>query len=76
MIYGYLRVSTDEQDVNSQRQGVDGFAAKRGLHIDHYITDEGISGAKDPAKRKLGRIGACGMLNLLLFLTICILGAQ
>lgn len=56
MIYGYLRVSTDEQDVNSQRQGVDGFAAKRGLHIDHYITDEGISGAKDPAKRRLGAL--------------------
>ena len=54
MIYGYLRVSTDEQDVDSQRQGVDGFASKRDMHIDQYITDEGVSGAKDPSKRNLG----------------------
>lgn len=25
-VYGYLRVSTDEQDYNSQKQGVDEFA--------------------------------------------------
>lgn len=30
MIYGYLRVSSDEQDVNSQKQGVDGFASEKG----------------------------------------------
>lgn len=28
MIYGYLRVSSDEQDVNSQKQGVEEFAEK------------------------------------------------
>lgn len=54
MIYGYLRVSTDEQDVNSQKQGVDSFAESKGWRIEKYITDEGISGAKDPDKRKLG----------------------
>lgn len=54
MIYGYLRVSTDEQDVNSQRQGVDAFAAKRGWTIETYITDEGVSGGKNPDKRNLG----------------------
>lgn len=54
MIYGYLRVSTDEQDVKSQQQGVDSFAAKHGWTIDEYITDEGVSGGKDPDKRKLG----------------------
>ena len=54
MIYGYLRVSSDEQDVNSQKQGVDKFAADRGWQIDKYITDEGVSGGKDPDKRNLG----------------------
>lgn len=54
MIYGYLRVSTDKQDIDSQRQGVDGFAEAKGWTIDEYITDEGVSGGKDPDKRNLG----------------------
>lgn len=54
MIYGYLRVSSDEQDVNSQRQGVEQFAKDRNWNIDQYITDEGVSGGKDPDKRNLG----------------------
>ena len=54
MIYGYLRVSSDEQDVNSQKQGVKTFAKEKGWTIDKYITDEGVSGGKDPDKRNLG----------------------
>ena len=54
MIYGYLRVSSDEQDVNAQNQGVDKFATDKGWKIDKYITDEGVSGGKDPDKRNLG----------------------
>lgn len=54
MIYGYLRVSSDEQDVNSQKQGVERFAKDKGWNIDKYITDEGVSGSKDPDKRNLG----------------------
>lgn len=54
MIYGYLRVSSDEQDVNSQRQGVEQFAKDKGFKIEQYITDEGVSGGKDPDKRNLG----------------------
>lgn len=54
MIYGYLRVSSDEQDVNSQKQGVEQFANDKGWTIDKYITDEGVSGGKDPDKRNLG----------------------
>lgn len=54
MIYGYLRVSSDDQDVNSQKQGVDKFAEDRGWAIDKYISDEGVSGGKDPDKRNLG----------------------
>lgn len=54
MIYGYLRVSSDEQDVNSQKQGVEQFAKDKGWTIDKFITDEGVSGGKDPDKRNLG----------------------
>lgn len=54
MIYGYLRVSSDKQDINSQRLGVDAFAKKQNWTIDSYITDEGVSGGKDPSKRNLG----------------------
>lgn len=54
MIYGYLRVSSDEQDVNSQKQGVEQFAKEKGWAIEQYITDEGVSGGKDPDKRNLG----------------------
>lgn len=54
MIYGYLRVSSDEQDVNSQKQGVVKFAEKHNMPIDKFITDEGVSGGKDPDKRNLG----------------------
>lgn len=54
MKYGYLRVSSDEQDVNSQKQGVVAFAHDKGWEIDEYITDEGVSGGKDPSKRNLG----------------------
>lgn len=54
MIYGYLRVSSDEQDVNSQKQGVVQFAQEKGWTIDKFISDEGVSGGKDPSKRKLG----------------------
>jgi hypothetical protein len=56
MIYGYLRVSSDEQDVNSQKQGVDAFAKDHNWTIDEYITDEGVSGGKDPSKRNLGKL--------------------
>lgn len=54
MIYGYLRVSSDEQDVNSQKQGVEQFAKDNNWTIETYITDEGVSGGKDPDKRNLG----------------------
>lgn len=54
MIYGYLRVSTDKQDIDSQKQGVESFAKAKGWTIDEYVTDEGVSGGKDPSKRNLG----------------------
>lgn len=56
MIYAYLRVSTDKQDFDAQKLGVDDFAKNKGWIIDEYITDNGVSGAKDPAKRHLGSL--------------------
>lgn len=56
MTYAYLRVSTDEQDVNSQRQSVEALAKDKNFTIDKTIKDEGVSGAKDPKKRNLGII--------------------
>lgn len=54
MIYAYLRVSTDSQDTENQRTGVDAKARALGLNIDKYIVDDGISGTKEPEKRALG----------------------
>lgn len=56
MTYAYLRVSTDEQDVNSQRQSVEALAKDRNLTIDEIICDEGVSGTKQPEKRNLGKL--------------------
>ncbi len=56
MIYGYLRVSSDEQDVNNQKQGVIELATTKGWTIDNWIADDGVSGTKDPDKRQLGKL--------------------
>ena len=54
MVYAYLRVSTDSQDTENQRIGVDTKARALGLSIDKYIIDDGISGMRAPEKRALG----------------------
>jgi len=56
MVYAYLRVSTDTQDTENQRSGVDAKASSLGLIIDKYIIDDGISGTKEPEKRALGKL--------------------
>jgi DNA invertase Pin-like site-specific DNA recombinase len=60
MIYGYIRVSTDKQDCDNQKLGIENKAASLGLKIDKYIEDAGISGTKEPEQRALG-----GMLRKL-----------
>ncbi len=52
MIYGYIRVSTDKQDLANQQFELEKFAAANGFNIDGWI-DETISGAKDYRKRAL-----------------------
>lgn len=56
MVYCYLRVSTDDQDVNSQRIGIEEFLKKKELTADEWVADEGISGAVDWRKRGIGKI--------------------
>lgn len=55
-VYAYLRVSTGKQDSENQKKGVDELAKRRGLVIDEYIDDEGVSGTKEPDKRELGKL--------------------
>ena len=56
MIYGYIRVSTDKQDCDNQKFGIETKAKSLNLHIDKYIQDTGISGTIDPKNRALGPI--------------------
>ena len=55
-VYGYLRVSTDKQDCDNQKIGVEALAEKLGLPIESWIVDEGVSGLREPEKRKLGKL--------------------
>ena len=54
MIYGYIRVSTNKQDLENQILGIENKAKALGLVINKYIKDKGVSGLKDPKLRALG----------------------
>lgn len=56
MIYGYIRVSTDKQDVEGQKIGIIKKASELGVEIEQWITDDGISGTKEPEERQLGKL--------------------
>jgi DNA invertase Pin-like site-specific DNA recombinase len=53
MVYGYIRVSTDKQTVETQRFEIERFCSKNKLEIEQWI-EETISGTKSPEKRLLG----------------------
>ena len=81
-VYGYLRVSTDKQDCENQKIGVEELAKKQGVPIESWIIDDGVSGTKEPEKRKLlkriksGDVIICSELSRLgrrLFMVISIL---
>ena len=55
MIYGYIRVSTDRQTVESQRFEIKRFCSDNGLQVDKWIS-ETTSGAKEVNKRRLGKL--------------------
>ncbi len=54
MVYGYIRVSTDRQDCENQKLGIEAKATMLGLTIDKYIEDAEVSGTKEPDERALG----------------------
>lgn len=54
MYYGYIRVSTDKQDCENQKLGIEQKAQKLGIRIEKYIEDAGVSGIKEPNERALG----------------------
>lgn len=56
MIYGYYRVSSDDQTCESQRLGVLAYAKSHDLVINKEYFDEGVSGAVEVKKRKLHNI--------------------
>lgn len=56
MIYGYIRVSTDKQDTENQKLGINEKAKMLGLEIQEWISDDGVSGAKEPDDRMLGKL--------------------
>jgi DNA invertase Pin-like site-specific DNA recombinase len=55
MIYGYIRVSSDKQTGDNQRQEILTFAAEVGLSVDRFI-EEKVGGAKSLSSRKLGQL--------------------
>ena len=55
MIYGYIRVSTEQQNTVNQKHEISTFAEKNELKIDKWV-DETISSRKPLKERKLGSL--------------------
>ncbi len=55
MIYGYLRVSTDKQDVANQKHGILEYANNRGMTGIQFFEDS-VSGRKHWTDRQLGSL--------------------
>jgi len=55
MIYGYIRVSTEQQNTVNQKHEISTFADKNELQIDKWV-DETISSRKPLKERKLGSL--------------------
>jgi len=53
MVYGYIRVSTDQQSINNQKYEIEQFCRINKLRIEQWIT-ETVSGTKSLDKRRLG----------------------
>ncbi|MDR2578102.1 MAG: master DNA invertase Mpi family serine-type recombinase [Chitinispirillales bacterium] len=55
MVYGYIRVSTDRQNVENQRYEINEFCSKNIMTVDKWF-EETISGARTVQERKLGKL--------------------
>ena len=58
MIYAYIRVSTEKQDIKNQQFEIDKFCMQHNITVDKWVI-ETISGKKDIMDRKLGKIINC-----------------
>lgn len=55
MIYAYIRVSTEKQTVENQRQEIERFAEQKGIKVEKWIK-ETVSGTKKTKNRRLGAL--------------------
>ena len=55
MIYGYIRVSSDQQNCANQRFELECYTAKHNIKINEYV-EETISSRKPLKDRKLGKL--------------------
>lgn len=56
-ICAYIRVSTDMQTTENQKFEITKWCEKHGLPpVEKWVSDDGVSGAKDYKKRKLGQL--------------------
>ncbi len=55
MIYGYIRVSTDQQNIENQKHEITEFVKSQNITIDKWV-DEVISSRKQLKERKLGKL--------------------
>ena len=55
MVYGYIRVSSDKQNVENQRFEICNFCKREQLAVDGWI-EETVSGTKNYSKRAIGRL--------------------
>lgn len=53
MVYGYLRVSTNQQSVEAQKSGINEWCKAKGVKIEKWIS-ENVSGVVEVKRRKLG----------------------
>ena len=56
MIYAYYRVSSADQNYNSQKLGVEEYCKRCGYNIDKEVIDDGISGTVKAKDRHLWKI--------------------
>lgn len=55
MIYGYIRVSTDKQNVENQRYEIEKYCEQNHFKVDKWV-EEVVSGKKTIENRKLGQL--------------------
>lgn len=55
MVIAYLRVSTNKQHLNNQKEEIEKFASRKGLVIDRWVK-EVVSGKKKEKDRELGKL--------------------